>query len=112
MSEPLEVKLTGRRRVVLDLDRDSWRVAYYAPDHAHEHVLSLERKAERGSSEAKEELEALAILRSTGQAKTLSDALTIAMSRRDPRRPYLLESPSLRDIEQISRYVLGRGYAA
>lgn len=106
--EPLEVKLTGRRRVVLDHVEGGYRVAYYAPENV-ERALELERRERRGSRDAGAELDKLGIVRTTGKAELLSDALVDAMTRKDPDNPLLMRRPRLADVVQIRDYILATG---
>ncbi len=104
MAEPLSIPLTHQRRIVLDVAGAVWRVAYYAPVDAVA-ASNLEQSARRGSETAREALRALTLTRSIGKGKTLTEALTQAMTRAG--RP-----PPAAELEQISRYVLACEYAA
>ena len=99
MAAPLEVALTKARKVVLDVDGDVWRVAYYRPEPAdRKHASRLLERAKRGSEEALEELRKLPQSRTTGKAPALVDALQLA-------------ELELREATEISNYVLSCRYA-
>lgn len=104
MADPLEIKLTGCRRVVLDVDGVDWRVAFYCPELPAGQVAKLEREA-IGSRRGQAKLDELKITRGTGRNPLLVNALMQAAKR--PRGDRL----SLREAEEVSRYVFGLGYA-
>lgn len=116
--KPLEVPLTGHRRILLDVDGADWRVAFYYPARfvssgPHPKIATLEKRARTGSQKDRSELEGLDMARNTGRAPELSEALRKAMTVTKTDRygePHTVLA-SQRELDTITRYVLEGRYA-